>query len=200
MNALCRRFSYSWKTAFFFLEANLLNALFSTHFIEYLNQNSVMIMSTLITAKILNVLRISTLWQKSDSFCTIQFLFSPTEHILSSFKFHKWPAILGFHYLRERCLSVQLYLFRKPVLSFPSHRWFDIGSTNSIVFMKTLETDTFNSNMMAFGDKIFKIIAFCWNHEVGRLIYNGIIISCFMKRKSKKDVTTLFHREASLES
>lgn len=130
-----------------------------------------------------------------------QFPFSPTERILSSFKFHKWAAIPGFHYLRgEQCLSVQLYLLRKPVLSFPSHRWFDIGSTNSIVFMKTLETDTFNSNMMAFGDKIFKIIAFSWRHEVGRLIYNGIIISCFMGKKSKKDIINLFHREASLES
>lgn len=46
----------------------------------------------------------------------------------------------------------------------------NIGSTNSIVFMKTLETDTFNSNVMAFRNENFKITAFSWNHEVGRYI------------------------------
>lgn len=36
----------------------------------------------------------------------------------------------------------------------------NMESTNSNVFMKTLETDTFNSNVMTFGDENFKITAF----------------------------------------
>lgn len=90
MNVLCYNFSYLWKDSFSFLEANLLNTLFASHFIECLSQNSVKIMTALITVKIVNVLRSATLCQIKDSFSLVPsffFLTHKTHFIMCSLSF-----------------------------------------------------------------------------------------------------------------
>lgn len=110
-----------------------------------LNQNSVKIMSALITVKILSVLRTATLWQMSDSFCMIpSFIFYPENIFYQALSFTKGQWSLSSTTFKENnvfqfswtdeTIDIQPYHH----IQVKSDLIAKIGSKNSIVFLKIL--------------------------------------------------------------